>query len=70
LKTIQQLLQSGHLDEAVKALTTEVRDDPTDPRRRTFLFELLCFAGDYSRAEKQLDVLSQGGPQSELGALF
>jgi len=54
----------------VKALTTEVRDDPTDPRRRTFLFELLCFAGDYSRAEKQLDVLSQGGPQSELGALF
>ena len=70
LATAQQLLQSGHLDEAVKALTAEVRDAPTDSRRRTFLFELLCFAGDYSRAEKQLDVLSQGGPQSEMGALF
>jgi type VI secretion system protein ImpE len=67
---VQQLFQSGQLDEAVKALTVEVRDNPTDPKRRTFLFELLCFAGDYSRAEKQLDVLSQGGPQSEMGALF
>ncbi len=68
--TVQQLFQSGQLDEAVKALTAEVRDDPADSRRRTFLFELLCFAGDYSRAEKQLDVLSHGGPQSEMGALL
>lgn len=68
--TVQQLFQSGQLDEAIRALTTEVRDNPTDPKRRTFLFELLCFAGDYSRAEKHLDVLSQGGPQSEMGALF
>jgi type VI secretion system protein ImpE len=66
----QQLFQAGQLDEAVKAITAEVRDNPTDPKRRTFLFELLCFAGDYPRAEKQLDVLSQGGPQSEMGALF
>jgi len=68
--TAQQLLQAGQLDEAVKALTTEVRDNPTDGKLRTFLFELLCFTGDYSRAEKHLDVLSQGGPQSEMGALF
>src|SRR5260370_2845478 len=68
--TAQQLFQSGQLDEAVKTLTAEVRDDPTDSKRRTFLFELLCFSGDYSRAEKQLDVLSQGGPQSAMGALF
>ena len=68
--TVQELLQSGRLDEAVAALTSAVRDNPTDSKLRTFLFELLCFAGDYPRAEKQLDVLSQGGPQSELGALF
>src|ERR1700687_3588777 len=67
---VQQLFQSGQLDEAVKALTAEVRDNPTDAKRRTLLFELLCFAGEYTRAEKQLDVLSQGGPQSEMGALF
>ncbi len=68
--TVQQLFQSGQLDEAVKALAAELRDDPANSKRRTFLFELLCFAGDYSRAEKQLDVLSQGGPESEMGALL
>jgi len=68
--TVQELFQSGQLDEAVKALTAEVRDNPSDPKRRTFLFELLCFAGDYMRAEKQLEVLSQGGPQAEMGALL
>src|SRR6266704_2657726 len=41
LMTVQQLFQSGQLDEALKALTAEVRDNPTDPKRRTFLFELL-----------------------------
>jgi type VI secretion system protein ImpE len=67
---VQQLLHAGLLDEAVESLTAEVRDNPTDSKRRTFLFELLCFAGDYARAEKQLDVLSCGGPQFELGAVF
>src|SRR5271165_3048496 len=68
--TAQQLLHAGQLDEAIKTLTAEVRDNPTDARRRTFLFELLCFAGGFSRAEKQLDVLAQSGPQAELGAVF
>src|SRR5215471_178365 len=68
--TVQQLLQAGHLDEAVSALSTEVRDNPEDTKRRTFLFELLCFSGDFSRAEKHLDVLSQGNRQTEMGALL
>jgi len=68
--TSVELFQSGRLEDAVAALTSEVRDNPTNPKLRTFLFELLCFTGDYPRAEKQLDVLSQGGPQSEMGALF
>lgn len=68
--SVQQLFQSGQLDEAVNALTAEVRDNPTDAKRRTFLFELLCFTGDYARAEKHLEVLSGGGQQAEMGALF
>ena len=36
---------------------------------RTFLFELLCFAGEYTRAEKQLAVLSSGSPEKETGAI-
>jgi type VI secretion system protein ImpE len=34
-----------------------------------FLFELLTFAGEYDRAEKQLDVLARGGPDNELAVL-
>ena len=64
------LYQSGKLDEAIQALGAEVRDNPTDAQRRTFLFELLCFAGDYDRAEKQLAVLGQGGSESQMGALL
>ena len=68
--TVQQLLQAGQLDEAVRALSAEVRDNPEDTKRRTFLFELLCFSGDFSRAEKHLDILSQGNRQTEMGALL
>jgi type VI secretion system protein ImpE len=64
------LFHAGKLDEAIDALGAELRENPTDVQRRTFLFELLCFAGKYDRAEKQLDVLAQGGPQAQLGTLL
>jgi type VI secretion system protein ImpE len=66
----RQLFQSGQLDQAIEALGVEVRDNPTDAQRRSFLFELLCFAGKYDRAEKQLSVLARGGKNAELGALL
>jgi len=66
----QELFQAGKLGEAVQALGAELRDNPGDARRRTFLFELLCFAGEYQRAEKQLDVLASDGRSSEMGALL
>ena len=66
----RELFKSGKLDEAIEALGVEVRDNPTDAQRRSFLFELLCFAGKYDRAEKQLSVLGRGGKNAELGALL
>ncbi|MGH7616639.1 MAG: type VI secretion system accessory protein TagJ [Gemmatimonadaceae bacterium] len=66
----RQLFQAGRLDEAIEALGAEVRDNPTDAQRRAFLFELLCFAGQYDRAEKQLSVLGSGGRDAEMGALL
>ncbi|MQA89721.1 MAG: tetratricopeptide repeat protein [Gemmatimonas sp.] len=65
-----QLYQSGRLDEAIGALGVVLRDDPTNVRQRTFLFELLCFAGEYDRAEKQLDVIAQGSQEAAMGALL
>jgi type VI secretion system protein ImpE len=65
-----ELYQAGRLDEAIAALGDALRGDPTDVRRRTFLFELLCFAGELDRAEKHLDILSSRGKDAELGALL
>jgi len=65
-----QLYQAGKLDDAIEALGAEVRDNPSDAQRRAFLFELLCFAGQYDRAEKQLNVLGSGSKEAEMGGLI
>src|SRR6185437_1076217 len=39
-------------------------------RRRTFLFELLCFSGDYDRAEKQLALLADQTKEAGLAGLL
>jgi type VI secretion system protein ImpE len=68
--TANDLFKAGKLDEAIKVLSAEVRDKPTDTKRRTFLFELLCFAGEFDRAEKQLNVLADEGKDTRLGAML
>ncbi len=68
--TPKQLFDDGKLNEAIAALGAELRDNPTDPKRRTFLFELLCFAGEYDRAEKHLNVLAEHSPPAQLGAIL
>lgn len=64
----RQLYQAGELDAAIDALSQRLREDPTDSRSRTFLFELLCFAGDLDRAERQLEVLAQESDEADIGA--
>lgn len=65
----EALFRAGRLDETVQALSAELRDAPADVKRRTFLFELLCFAGEFDRAQKHLDVLAAGGKEAAMGAL-
>jgi len=69
MENANQLLQAGKLNDAVQALNAEVRNHPEDSKRRIFLFELLCFSGDYERAEKQLNILGSENMQREMGAL-
>jgi type VI secretion system protein ImpE len=64
-----ELYRAGELQEAIKVLGEELRGNPLDTKRRAFLFELLCFAGNFDRAEKQLDVLAGASTQAEAGAL-
>ena len=63
----KELLDAGHLSAAIEQLNQEVRAHPADSRLRTFLFELLCFAGDYERAERQLDVIGHQSAPAEVG---
>lgn len=67
--SVNDLFAAGRLKEAIEGLGAEVRQNPTDNRRRTFLFELLCFAGAFSRAEKHLNLLSDASPDASIGAL-
>jgi type VI secretion system protein ImpE len=67
----QHHYEAGNLPEAIAAATEEVRKHPADAGRRAFFCELLCFAGDLDRADKQLDALGQLAPDAMLGlALF
>lgn len=63
------LYREGELQPAIEALGQELRKQPLDTRRRTFLFELLCFAGEYERAGKQLDVLADSSKEAAAGSL-
>lgn len=67
MATAKELLDAGQLQAAIEAVTREVKANPVDVARRTFLFELLCFVGEWDRAEKQLDVIGQQDVQSDIG---
>jgi type VI secretion system protein ImpE len=54
--------RAGNLREALTAALDHVKRHPVDSGMRTFLCELLCFAGDLQRAERQLDALGEQDP--------
>ena len=70
MATSRELFKAGKLNEAIEAVGAELRDNPTDAQRRTFLFELLCFAGNWDRADKQLDILAGDNQDARMGALL
>ena len=65
----KELFRAGKVREAEKALTAHLREKPSDAAARIFLFELLCFSGDYARAEKHLAILADGSAEKETGAI-
>jgi len=52
-----ELFRASRLPEAIDAQLQEVKNNPGDQARRLFLFELLAFAGDLDRAQRQVDAL-------------
>jgi type VI secretion system protein ImpE len=69
--TANELFQAGRLQESIDAAIADVKKHPTDTGRRGFFCELLCFAGELERADKQLDLLSTQLPEAAMQvALF
>ncbi len=66
----KSLLDAGNLSGAIDAALSNVKLNPTDAGARTFLFELSCFAGDWARAEKQLDVIGHQDANTMIGSLI
>ena len=68
--TASQCYQAGDLDGAIQAALAAVKKQPTDVPQRFLLAELLCFAGELERADKQLDMVMKQdvevGPTSVL----
>lgn len=62
--TPSELYQAGKLTEAVEAALADVKKHPTDTGRRAFLCDLLCFTGQWERADKQLDAIGRQDPQA------
>jgi type VI secretion system protein ImpE len=70
MTTAKELLEKGKLSEAIAQVTQEVKTRPADVAPRIFLFELLCFAGDFDRAEKQLDVIGHQSEEMRIGSII
>jgi type VI secretion system protein ImpE len=67
MSTAKELLAAGRLDAATEELASNVKANPNALQQRIFLFELLLFAGDWRRAEQQLDVIGQQSAETSLG---
>lgn len=57
-----ELLKANDLKGALSALQNAVRSDPSDPKLRIFLFQLLCVTGEWTRAITQLKLCAEMDP--------
>ncbi len=69
MQEAKALLESGQLNAAIESLLKEVKANPSDITRRIFLFELCCLAGQWDRAEKQLDVVGMQDANAAISVL-
>jgi type VI secretion system protein ImpE len=61
--------KAGRLKDAIEAQIQEVKANPADTGRRTFLYELLCFAGDLERARRQIDAIKNDESERDIATL-
>ena len=58
-----ELYRDGKLTEAIEAVQQEIKRQATDTGKRISLSELLLFAGQWERADKQLEIVVMQAPE-------
>ena len=66
----RQYFEAGQVRAAQEVLAAQLRTSPDDARARSFLFNLLCFSGDWERARKQLAILAGTEEGTRMGSLL
>lgn len=64
------LYKEGKLGEAIQTLKEQLFSAPLDTQSQIFLFELLCFAGNWDEAEAQLEFLGGSNPLNFGGFVY
>jgi type VI secretion system protein ImpE len=63
----RDLVRAGKLSEARELLIREVRSSPADLGKRTLLFQVLSFGGEWGKAEQHLDSIAVQDSSKETG---
>jgi type VI secretion system protein ImpE len=63
----KDLIKAGRLSEARKQLVEEVKSSPADLSKRTLLFQVLAFCGEWDKAERHLDAIAVQDANRETG---
>ncbi len=64
----RDLIKAGRLADARRQLVDEVKSSPADTGKRTLLFQVLSYRGEWDRAEHHLDALVTQDSRIEIGA--
>lgn len=66
---IQELMQAGKLAEARERLVAAVKASPADSASRTLLFQVLCYCGEWDKADRHLEAIAAQDSSRGAGAL-
>lgn len=65
MHSLQQLLAGGSLDEALTRVAAQIKAAPADADLRAAFVQLLCLAGNWTRAQTQLKSWAALKPQAQ-----
>ena len=63
----KELIRANRLTEARARLIEEVKGTPGDQGKRTLLFQVLSFFGEWDKADRHLDILAMGDARADIG---